>query len=184
MVAGEMTAGLAYIELSKFKPPMEFELAFVVPDDSVPWNFYHSLSLTDENGKIHDWSPGMQNIPGKGRNYINSSPDNAFHVKQSSEINIRFDRPIPQSVLTQKPLRMLLQVIDDHSLRVGFRGRQEGAVWYWSEIFDTSKVFGKIAKFQLPCVVSYVLDGSGVGNYPHPQQLLIDYVHYSYGQTQ
>ena len=40
-----------------------------------------------------------------------------------------------------------------------------------------------IAKFQLPCLVSYILDGSGVGNYPHYQQILIDYIHYRYGQT-
>ena len=32
MCAGEMTAGLGYIELNKFKPPIELELAFVAPD--------------------------------------------------------------------------------------------------------------------------------------------------------
>jgi hypothetical protein len=182
MVAGEMTAGLAYIELSKFKPPMEFEMAFEVPDDSIPWSFFHSLSLTDEKNNVHNWSPGMQNIPGKGRIYINESPVNAFETRQSTDINVVFKTPIPQSVLTHKPLRMLLQIIDEHHLRVGFKG-EEAAPWYWSEVFDTSNLFGKIMKYQLPCLVSYILDGSGVGNYPHPQQLMIDYIHYRYGQT-
>jgi hypothetical protein len=182
MVAGEMTAGLAYIELSKFKPPMEFEMAFEVPDDSIPWSFFHSLALVDDKEKSHSWSPGMQNIPGSGRIFINEAPVSPFKTKSSAEINLVFEKQVPQSVLTHKPLRMLIQIIDDHQVRVGLKGADSGP-WYWSGIFDTSKVFGKIAKFQLPCVVSYVLDGSGVGNYPHHQQLLIDYLHYRYGQT-
>jgi hypothetical protein len=182
MVAGQMTAGLAFIELSKFKPPMEFELAFDVPDDSIPWSFYHSLGLVDDQGKTHGWGPGMQNIPGKGRFFINESPASAFATRPSAEINLVFDKPVPQSVLTHKPLKMLIQVIDEYHLRVGFKGDDSGP-WYWSKSFDTTKVFGKIVKFNLPCLVSYILDGSGVGNYPHHQQLLIDYFHYRYGQT-
>jgi hypothetical protein len=182
MVAGQMTAGLAYIELSKFKPPMEFEMAFDVPDDSIPWSFFHSLALNDEKDKAHSWSPGMQNIPGKGRIFINEAPVSAFETKASAEINLVFDKQIPQSVLTHKPLRMLIQIIDEYHVRVGFKGADSDP-WYWSKTFDTTKVFGKIAKFQLPCVVSYILDGSGVGNYPHHQQMLIDYFHYRYGQT-
>jgi len=182
MVAGQMTAGLAYIELSKFKPPMEFEMAFDVPDDSIPWSFFHSLGLTDDKDKAHNWSPGMQNIPGKGRFFINESPVSPFAVRPSNDINLVFDQPVPQSVLIHKPLRMLIQIIDEYHVRVGFKGG-DSEPWYWSKAYDTTKVFGKIAKFQLPCVVSYVLDGSGVGNFPHPQQLLIDYFHYRYGQT-
>ena len=182
MVAGEMTAGLGYIELSKFKPPLEFELAFIVPDDSIPWYFIHSLGLTDEKGKTHAWAPGMQNIPGKGRTYINEGPTNAFQIRQSSEINVAFERQVPQSVLAHKPLRMLIQIIDDSHIRVGFKGG-ESDPWYFSQVLDTTNILGKIAKFQLPCLVSYILDGSGVGNYPHYQQILIDYIHYRYGQT-
>jgi hypothetical protein len=182
MLAGQMTAGLAYIDLSKFKPPMEFELAFIVPDDSFPWYFINTLGLTDEKGKAHDWEPGMQNVPGRGRTYINESPVNPFQTRQNPEINIGFAKPVPQSVLTHKPLRMLIQIIDDSHIRVGFKGA-ESEPWYFSNVFDTTSVFGKIAKFQLPCLVSYVLDGSGVGNYPHYQQILIKYIHYRYGQT-
>jgi hypothetical protein len=77
---------------------------------------------------------------------------------------------------------MLIQIVDESHIRVGFRGPDSGP-WYFSEMFDTTSVFGKIVKFQLPCLVSYVLDGSGVGNYPHYQQILLDYIHYRYGQT-
>ena len=95
MIAGEMTAGLGYIELSKFKPPLEFELAFIVPDDSIPWYFIHSLGLVDERGKTHAWAPGMQNIPGRGRTYINEGPVSAFNVRQSAEINLVFTKLLP-----------------------------------------------------------------------------------------
>lgn len=182
MAAAQMTAGLAYVELAKFKPPIEFELAYVVPDDAIPWSFYHSLALTDDKDKAHNWSPGIQNIPGKGRIYIDESPVSALEVRHGAEINMVFDKPVPQSVLTNKPSRMLLQIIDEYHIRIGFKGAEKDA-WYWSRPFDTTKLFGKIVKLQLPCVVSYIQDRSGVGNYPHHQQIMIDYLHYRYGQT-
>jgi hypothetical protein len=182
MVAGEMTAGLAYIELNKFKPPIEYEMAFIVPDDSYPWYFINTMDLTDEKGKVHGWEPGIQNIPGKGRMFINASPKGPFEPGQNREISMVFDKPVPQSVLTHKPLRLLIQVIDTTHVRVGFKGADDEP-WYFSRAFDTTNVLGRIAKFNLPCIVSYVQDGSGVGNYPHFQQILIDYLHYRYGMT-
>lgn len=124
----------------------------------------------------------MQNIPGKGRSYINASPAKPFEVNQKPEINVVFPKPVPQSVLTHKPLRMLIQIIDASHFRVGLKGADDEP-WYFSNVFDTTNVFGKISKFNLPCLVSYIMDGSGVGNFPHYQQLLIDYVHYRYGMT-
>jgi hypothetical protein len=84
-------------------------------------------------------------------------------------------------LLTHKPLRLLLQIVDESHLRVGLKGK-EADPWLFSRVFDTGKVFGKITKFQLPCVVTMVgHKGSAVGNYPHHLQFLIDYVHYRYG---
>jgi hypothetical protein len=182
MCAGEMTAGLGYIELSRFKPPMELELAFVAPDDRIPWNLLHSFGLVDEKGKLHGWSPGIQNFPGKGRRYVNQYLSDPAQGSPS-EINPEFGQEVPQSLLTHKPLRLLLQIVDESHLRVGLKGSAADP-WLFSKVFDTGKVFGKIAKFQLPCVVATVgQKGSAVGNYPHHLQFLIDYVHYRYGLT-
>ena len=181
MCAGEMTAGLAYIELSKFKPPVEMELAFIAADDSIPWNLWHSFAIVDAAGKMHNWSPGVQNFPGKGRRYINEPLSDPSQKNQKPEINLEFEQEVPQSLLTQKPLRLLLQVIDKSHLRVALKGKAEDP-WLFSKVFDTSKVFGDISKFSLPCVVASVgQKGSAVGNYPHHLQFLIDYVHYRYG---
>ena len=64
-IDGQNTAGLGYIDYSKFKPPLEMEVAFIAPDDTQAWNFWHSFGLTDTTGKGHSWGPGIQNIPGK-----------------------------------------------------------------------------------------------------------------------
>lgn len=177
----EMTAGLGYIELSKFKPPLEFEIGFIAEDDSIPWNLWHSFYVMDDKGKSHSWSPGIQNIPGKGRAYIDQNPSDAWSVERNPEINLDFGKAIPQSLLTHKPLRMLIQIVDTTHLRIGLRANQSDP-WLLSKPFDTSKVFGSMSKFSLPCPVSSPgTKNAHVGNYPHHLQLLIDYVHYRYG---
>jgi len=50
----------------EIQPPMEIRDGLRCADDSIPWSFFHSLALNDEKDKAHSWSPGMQNIPGKG----------------------------------------------------------------------------------------------------------------------
>ena len=93
----------------------------------------------------------------------------------------QFGQEIPQSILTHKPLRILLQIVDTSHIRVGLKGEASDP-WLFSEVFDTGEVFGEIAKFQLPCPVSFMAqEGSGVGNYPRLQQFMIDYIQYRYG---
>jgi hypothetical protein len=180
-IDGQNTAGLGYIELSKFPPPLEMEIAIIARDDTIAWNFWHSFSLIDTEGKTHSWSPGIQNIPDKGRIYINEHPNEAFVVVQNPDVNVVFKSEIPAEVLYHEPLRILLQIIDSHHIRVGLRG-DEAQPWTLSEIFETPWT---IQKFQLPCAVSFPgQEGSGVGNYPHFQQFLVDYVRYRHDLSQ
>jgi hypothetical protein len=62
------------IDLARYRPPLEFETAFIVRDDSVPWNLWWTFNLFDEDGKNlgQGWGPGIQNIPDRGRAFINS----------------------------------------------------------------------------------------------------------------
>ena len=186
MVASEMTAGLGYINLDRFAPPMEFEVAFIAPDDTIPWNFWHSFGFTGISGKNVGWSPGIQNIPGKGRFWINNhNLDDAWSIKENTVMNVEFDPEPSQELLTHAPIRILLQVVDHHTVRVGLKGAEESD-WLFSKPFDLSEALeGDIKKFQLPAQVIYTdVKGSGVGNYPQLQKFLIDYVRYRYGLTE
>jgi hypothetical protein len=174
-IDGQNAAGMGYIELDKFPPPLETEVAFICPDDTIAWNFWHSLALIDTQGVAHGWSPGIQNIPGKGRFYINSHPSDPEVLVENKEVNVVFEGGVPEALLLHEPLRMLLQFIDANHIRVGLRG-DESDPWFFSETLETPWT---ISKFQLPCPVSFTSQkGSGVGNYPHFQQILIDYVRY------
>ena len=136
--------------------------------------------MTDTEGKPHGWSPGIQNIPDKGRFYINSHSFDPEVINQNPEINIEFEENIPQELLTHKPVRMLLQVITTRQIRVGLKGPASDP-WLFSKPLDFD---WDIARFKLPCPVSYVgLKGSGMGNYPAHHSLLIDYVRYRFGTT-
>jgi len=172
------------IDLSRFKPPMEFEVAFIAPDDTIPWNFWYSIPLIDDKGAGHTWSPGIQNIPGKGRVYINLHSSDPFKIEKNLEVNVEFPQEPPQSLLASKPLRLLVQVLDDSHIRVGLKGK-ESDPWFFSEQFDTTNAFGHIKKFPPPSLVSYpAQDGARVGNYPRHQQFLIDYIRYRYGLSE
>jgi len=174
-------AGVAYFEMDQMPPPLEMELAFVAPDDSVPWNVWHSYGFTDTEGKPHGWSPGIQNIPGKGRFYINSHSFDPDVINENPEMNIEFEDEIPQELLTHKPIRMLLQVITTKKIRVGLKG-PESDPWLFSKPLEFE---WEMARFKLPCPVSYVgLEGSGMGNYPAHHSLLVDYVRYRFGVTE
>ncbi len=179
--------GTGQLDLSGFKPPWEIEIAFTAPDDNQPWNIWLTPTLSDEHGKVlgQGWNPGVQNIPGKGRSFINSFQDPTVFGK-SNTLNIEFEKPVPQAILTHKPLYMLIQILDDSHLRVGFRADKKDP-WYYSKTFDTTTAFGKIGKLQTPCFASFQgmpgKLGWGVGNYPSYQQFLIDYIHFRSGAS-
>jgi hypothetical protein len=97
-------------------------------------------------------------------------------------MNIEFDQELPQSLLTARPLSMLVQVLDASHVRVGFKGRAADR-WLFSKTLDTKSVFGEsISKIGYPCLALFQgsagQKGWGVGNYPSYQQFLIDYVRF------
>ncbi len=174
------------IDLARFKPPLEFETVFNAPDDTIPWNLWWTFSLFDSDGKGlgQGWNPGVQNIPGKGRFYINHFGFDPQKITPGPLLNIGFEQPLPQSLLTAKPLGMLVQVLDSSHLRVGFRA-DKSSPWTFSQVLDTEKALGKkISKIGYPCLASMQGRqgdrGWGVGNYPRYQRFLFDSVRFGY----
>ena len=175
------------IDLARIQPPLEFETAFIAPDDTIPWNLWWTFSLFDSDGKSlgQGWNPGVQNIPGQGRSFINHFDFDPRKVVPSPLMNVEFERPLAQSLLTAKPLFLLVQVMDKTHLRIGFRAAK-GEPWLFSKVLDTQQVLGKkISKIGYPCLASMQGRqgdrGWGVGNYPSYQRFLIDYVRFASG---
>jgi hypothetical protein len=202
MLSAEMPGGLGYVDLSKFKPPWEVETSFVAPDESTPWNLYMYFTLFDEKGAGHVWTPGVQSFPGKGVRFINyfvnpntmrvGYSDEAdfrknFNMETQNAVDVRFIDGPAESILTHKPLFMLVQLVDTSHVRVGFKANRNDR-WSLSKPFDTTRLFGEIARIQLPEFVSSQgiqgEKGWGAGNYPRFQQFLIDYVYFHYGLSQ
>ncbi|MFN0051109.1 MAG: hypothetical protein ACKV0T_02900 [Planctomycetales bacterium] len=177
------------IDLARHTPPLEFETSFIVSDDTIPWNLWWTFNLYDSDGKNlgQGWGPGVQNIPGEGRSYINSFGYDPKKIATSALMNIEFEKPLPQALLTAKPLSMLVQIPDPSHVRVGFKARERDP-WTFSKLLDTEQVFGKqISKIGYPCLASIqgkVGDkGWGAGNSPQYQRLLIDYVRFRAANT-
>jgi len=179
--------GSAGFNFSSNPPPFEIETSFMATDDSVPWNFWFSMAVFKAGGGVAAWSPGIQNIPGEGLFYINSNPTDPTEVNLNPTINITFNPPLTQSFLSQKPLRILLQIMDTTHIRVGLKGR-ESDPWVFSEILDTTTRFGTMNSVAGLCPVSFQgipgNRGWGVGNYPNYQKLLIDYLRYRFELTE
>jgi hypothetical protein len=178
----------ADIDLSRHRMPLEFETAFIAPEDTSPWNFWWTMALLDNGGKVlgQGWQPGVQNIPGQGRRFINAFSDPTKF--SSGPFHVEFEPPLPQSVLCAKPVYMLVQVLDTGHVRVGFKARAADA-WLFSNTLDLEKSLGKsVARIGYPCLVSLQgasgQKGWGMGNYPRYQQFLIDYVRFRSGGKQ
>lgn len=178
-------------------PGFEYEVAFIPPDTIYPWNFYmSSITLWDNKGEkvgygtmTHEdpgsWQVGVQYDPGQGKHRFINIDAGPLEDKKGPIIHVEFDPPVPESILSHKPLYMLVQILDASHLRVGFKANKEDP-WYFSKTFDTSTVFGKIGKFNPhTCFTASVSRGkeraSGIGNFPGYPRFLIDYVHFRYG---
>ncbi|MFO1094306.1 MAG: hypothetical protein U0992_13520 [Planctomycetaceae bacterium] len=177
------------IDLQLHQPPLEFETSFIAPDDSIPWNLWWTFSLMDEQGKNlgQTWGPGVQNIPGQGRAFINTFNMDPQKFARSTLFNVEFDPELPQSLLTAKPLQMLVQVPDAAHVRVGFRAKSEDD-WTFSRDLDLEQTIGKrIGKIGYPCLASIQgaagAKGWGVGNSPQYQRFLFDYVRFRAANT-
>ncbi len=172
------------IDLAEHRPPIDFETAFVAPDDSIPWNLWWTFNLFDTDGKSlgQGWNPGVQNIPGRGRALINSFAFDPTRVVPSPLLNVEFERPLPQSLLAAKPLYFLVQVVDESHLRIGVKAKKSDP-WLFSKTLDTHRAIGKkISKIGYPCLASMQGRpgdrGWGVVNYPSYQKFLFDYVRF------
>ena len=191
--------GTTLLDLSQVKafPGYEFEIGFIPPDNTMPWNLYmSSFTLWDERGKpvgygsmpFADpgaWHAGVQYFPEERKHGFINIDAGPLERKKGPIINVEFEPEVPESILSHKPLYMLVQMLDASHLRVGLKANQRDP-WYLSKTFDTSKVFGRIGKFNPhTCVTGSVLKGkrrgSGAGNFPRYPQFLIDYVHFRYG---
>jgi hypothetical protein len=167
------------------KPPFEIEIAFIPPDGGRPWNLWWNVGVYDTGGKFYPWQPGVQSVPGRGVRYFNQWSNDPTKVEKNPLIELTFDPPLPPTVLAHRPLYMLIQVPDDHRLRVGFKAHAVDR-WTLSRPFDSGRHFGKIAKLAHPCLVSFQggwvgKTAWGGGNHPGYQQFLIDYIYYRYG---
>jgi len=174
-------------------PGYEVEARFYPPDDSLPWNlFISSFVIWDENNQpfAGGWQPGVQNFPEEDRHKFINDYSGPNQPTQDAGIQMEFEEEIPESILGNSPLHMILQVTDNSHLRMGFRG-DPGDPWYWSKPYDTTQKFGKIgAVMAHPCLVwlhtwpvppKDSWTGYGVGNYPGYGRLLVDYVDFRFG---
>jgi hypothetical protein len=216
MLSADMPGGLGYVDLTEFKPPWEVEASFIAPGKITPWNLFLFFTLFDKKGVGHLWTPGLENFPGLGVKYINYFIDpktqgagfsneadlkkefniierqhdidlkKVFKIETQHNINVHFEKDLPQSIVAHKPVYILVQLLDEHRVRVGFKAKRVDP-WTFSKPFDTTKLFGPIAKIQLPEFASKQGDhgemGWGAGNYPYFQQFLIRYVHIRYGSS-
>lgn len=166
-------AGGSSLNLKDYPPPWEIETAFIPPDESAPWNYWMNFILLDKQGKnLGMWTPGVDNDAKAGR----------LSVYDSNTLKLRFDPPVPQSVLASKSITMLIQCIDDSHVRLGFRGNSTDP-WVLSEICDVKQATGsELGAFGMHCwsTTSGRMYGARPGA-PMYQKFLVDYVRYRYG---
>ena len=99
-----------------------------------------------------------------------------------SLFKLEFEPELPESVLSHKPLNMLIQCLDPRHVRLGFRGDAHEP-WRLSKVYDVAEVLkDEIAELAMHCW-STTTGGMYQGQLGSPmyQKFLIDYVHYRYG---
>lgn len=193
------------------KPPFEMEVCFIPPTSDRAWNLWWNVGLWDEpREKYYTWQPTLKNIPGVGFKFLNTwvndpmgfepDPDGEVRTDPDYQIDPAYplskDKPIVTRIETrfkddlplpekEGPIYWILQVVDDHHVRVGYK-LAKGDPWIFSSTFDTADLFGKIGRFGYPALVSYQLgqEDMGVGNYPEYMQFHIDYIHFRYSLSE
>lgn len=170
---GFAAAGGSSLKLSDYPPPWEIETSFIAPDDSIPWNYWMNFIVLDKQGQsLGMWTPGVENDPQAGRH----------RPYPGATFKLRFPSEVPESILSHKPLGMLIQCLDDSHVRLGFRAKP-GDPWFLSEVYDAGKELGRpIGEFGMHCwsTTTGRMYGARPGG-PMYQKFLIDYVHYRYG---
>lgn len=168
------------LDFETYPPPWEIETCFTAPDDTIPWNYYLSLPIWNSQGKLAGfWNPGVKNDPSAGEHaFVNM-------LRGRSPINVVFDPKLPASILSSKPLYMLIQVLDRRHFRMAFKGKAEDP-WFFSQVFDCSETLGgDVTKLGMATwsTVTGRRWGAAPGA-PMYQKFMIDYIHYRYGCTE
>ena len=129
--------------------------------------------VLDKAGKnLGMWTPGVENDPKAKRH----------RPFASGTIQVRFPEEVPESILSAKPLNMLIQCLDDSHVRLGFRAKPDDP-WFLSEIYDAKAGLGsEIGAFGMHCwsTTTGRMYGARPGG-PMYQKFLVDYVRYRYG---
>lgn len=163
------------LNLDFYQPPWEIEMCFIPPPDDQPWNLWMNWQLRDGNDQpIGSWAPGIMNDPVAGR-----------HRLWPTSFDLVFDPPLPESLLSSKPLYMLIQIIDKAHVCMGFKADANDA-WRLSQVYDVRAKLGQEMAILWQHCWSTVTGrrwGAQPGT-PMYQKFLIDYVHYRYGLSQ
>jgi hypothetical protein len=164
------------MDFEDFKPPWEIETCITPPEDAYNWDFDFGVGfLDDKNKDVGIWYPGVRNLPRSKRHEYFTFGDPGYKIK--------FDPPIPEKILSSKPIYMLIQFIDRSHVRLGFKSKAQDP-WYLSKICEWSggngKAIQKLLFVAWNASTSTPPDGEFVG-FPMYQQYLYDYIHYRYG---
>ncbi len=167
------------MSLADFPAPWEIEMSFIPPDDAFNWDIDLGFGLKDPaDNMIGYWYPGVYNDPRTGRKGY-------FDYMASPAFPIEFDPEPPQSTFNSRPLRMLIQFIDDRRVRVAFRGEDDDC-WHFSRISGLPDGIGPVASMHFIAwnASAKRWPEDQLVSYPIYQQYLIDYIHYRYGLTE
>jgi hypothetical protein len=125
------------IDLDVHFPPWEIEVRFSPEHETAPWNFFCDLDVYDNSGSLRGfWHPGVGYIPAKNRHRFVDAAYGGNPV-----FNVEFTPEIPEAVLAAWPILMLIRMISDEELQVGFCGSNEDA-WTLSEVLDVTSALG------------------------------------------
>jgi hypothetical protein len=130
------------------------------------------IVLDPEGKNLGMWTPGVENVPKEKRH----------RPYPGATFKLRFPKEVPETILSHKPLSMLIQCIDDAHVRLGFRG-SPGDPWFLSDVYDVRQDLGStIGAFGMHCwsTTTGRMYGAPPGA-PMYQKFLIDYVRYRYG---
>ena len=174
------------IDFKNYDPPLELETCFIAPDDSIPWNLHVNMfPYTKEAKSLGLWKPGIQNIPDEDRHeYRNLSCDILMRENVRQAFDVQFDPEVPESILSHKPLYMLIQILDKRHVRMGFKANKEDP-WHLSKVTAINVPDGQedveVGKYLYAW--STLLGkrrGAPSGNSRY-QKFFFDYIHYRSG---
>ena len=170
---GSSTEGTRF-QLDKYPLPWEIETCFIAPDDSVPWDFHMNWTVFDTEGERRGgWRAGVINVPGQGIKAGNVGAAGTQYGVESLYIDTSFGpnytiQP-PQSVLSSKPLYLLIRMVDNRHFQMGVKARPEHE-WIMTPLYESPFEIGSFGENAF----SFFQTSGG----PAWQQLLIDYWHY------